>query len=80
MAQAGSIQLVGTADTISRPDQQPSPGQVLHLTENATDSSEKTAHESFKRQEKRAAEPDLMDDDVQLVLSVPRRRKKKRKR
>ncbi|KAF8851175.1 hypothetical protein BDZ45DRAFT_156065 [Acephala macrosclerotiorum] len=80
MAQADSIQLVSAADTISHPSQQPFPDQVFHLAANATDSSEKTRQESFKRHEKRVAEPDLIDDDVQLVLSVPRRRKKKRKR
>ncbi|CZR64084.1 uncharacterized protein PAC_13981 [Phialocephala subalpina] len=80
MAQVDSIKPMGAANTIPHPSQQPSTGQVLQSAENATESFEKARQETSNQQEKRVAEPDLMDDDVQLVLSVPRRRKKKRKR
>lgn len=80
MAEVDSSKVVGAADAIPHPSQQPSTGQLFQSAENATDSFEKSRQETSRRQEKIVFEPDLMDDDVQLVLSVPRRRKKKRKR
>lgn len=81
MAPMGSIKLVGAAtDNTSQPNQQPSSSQVSQPKEDVTESLEKDNQQHSSRAEERALEADAMDDDVQLVLSVPRRRKKKRKR
>ncbi|KAE8443728.1 hypothetical protein EG329_001408 [Mollisiaceae sp. DMI_Dod_QoI] len=75
MAQVGSIKLVGAADIIAHPSQPQQP------REDATESFENSNNREIpSRTEERIPEVDTMDDEVQLVLSVPRRRRKKRKR
>lgn len=82
MAQVGSIHLVGAAN--DAPQIAPDLPTFVNSQpkEDVTKSPEQVNQQSSNLAVGNTPDPDVMvdDDDVQLVLSVPRRRRKKRKR